>query len=244
VIVGIRVLNILIVSFVLLFATAGVSQLFAASAVSFKESRIKTIVKEYIDANAPWPRENVRVEFLGRISDVSVQGESVSFEVRSGRDESFIGDSTFTFAVYDDGTLLREMPVRVRMEVALDVTISTKHLQRDSGIGYGDVKLVRKWFNQMPLHAVTQIEDAVGKYLYSDVRPNAEIKRNMLKSVKTIKRGKVVKIVLESGPMTVMTFGLCEEDGSRGDFIKVRNISSNKTVFARVVDDSSVRIEY
>ena len=240
----IRVLNILIVSFVLLFVTAGVSQLFAAPVTSFKESRIKAIVKEYIDANVPWPRENIRIEFLGRISDVSVQGERVSFEVRSGRDESFIGDSTFTLAVYDDGTLLREMPVRVRMEVALDVAISVKYLKRDSEIGYGDVKLVRKWFNQMPLHVVTQTEDAVGKYLYSDVRPNTEIKRNMLRSVKTIKRGKVVKIVLESGPMTVMTFGLCEEDGNRGDFIKVRNISSNKTVFARIVDDSSVRIEY
>jgi flagella basal body P-ring formation protein FlgA len=66
----------------------------------------------------------------------------------------------------------------------------------------------------------------------------------MLKSVKTIKRGKMVKIVLESGPMTIMTFGLCEEDGNRGDFIKVRNTSSNKTFYARVVDDSSVRIEF
>jgi flagella basal body P-ring formation protein FlgA len=91
---------------------------------------------------------------------------------------------------------------------------------------------------------VTQIEDAVGKYLYGDVRPNTEIKRSMLRSVKTIKRGKVVKMVLENGPMTIMTFGLCEEDGSRGDFIRVKNISSNKTVFARVLDSSSVRVEY
>jgi flagella basal body P-ring formation protein FlgA len=66
----------------------------------------------------------------------------------------------------------------------------------------------------------------------------------MLKSVKTIKRGKLVKVVLESGPMSIMTFGLCEEDGSRGDFIKVRNTSSNKSIYARVVDDSSVMIEY
>jgi flagella basal body P-ring formation protein FlgA len=239
-----RVLNILIVSFVLLFVIAGVSQLFAATATSFKESRIKAIVKEYVGANGPWPRENVRVEFLGRITDVNVQGEKVDFKVRCGQDESFIGDSTFTVSVYDEGTLLREIPVRVRMEVAFDVVTSAKYLQRDSEINDGDIKLVRKWFNQMPVSVVTQAEDAVGKYLYGNIRPNTEIKRNMLKSVKTIKRGNAVKIVLESGPMTIMTFGRCEEDGSRGDLIRVKNTSSNKTVYARVIDDSSVRVEY
>jgi len=240
----IRSFNILVVSFLLLFVTAGVSQLCAAPVTSFKESKIKTVVKEYIHANAPWPQENVRIEFLGRIADVSIQGERFSVKIRSRRDESFIGDSTFTVTVYDEGTLLREIPVRVRMEVALDVVISTKFLRSNSEISNDDIKLTRKWFNQVPVSAVTQIEDAVGKYLYGDVRANTEIKRSMLRSVKTIKRGKVVKMVLENGPMTIMTFGLCEEDGSRGDFIRVRNISSNKTVFARVLDGSSVRVEY
>ncbi|MEN6317586.1 MAG: flagellar basal body P-ring formation chaperone FlgA [Syntrophaceae bacterium] len=240
----IRSFNILIVSFLLLFVTASVSQLYAAPATSFKESRLKTVVKEYIHANAPWPQENVRIEFLGRIADVSVQGERINVKVRGSRDESYIGDSTFTVALYDEGTLLREIPVRVRMEVALDVVISTKFLRSNSEINDDDVKLARKWFNQIPISVVTQIEDAVGKYLYGDVRPNTEIKRSMLRSVKTIKRGKVVKMVLENGPMTIMTFGLCEEDGSRGDFIRVKNISSNKTVFARVLDSSSVRVEY
>ena len=236
--------NSITISLTVFFLAAAVSLSFAENSTVVKESRIKKIVKEYIEANISWPRENVRIEFLGRIADVSVQGEKVNFEIRSGRDESFIGDTTFTVAVYDDGTLLREIPVRVRMEAAIDVVISTKYLQRDSEISYGDVKLVRKWFNRMPAHVVTQIEDAVGKQLYSDVKQNTEIKRNMLKSVKTIRRGKMVKILLENGPMTIMTFGLCEEDGSRGDFIKVRNTSSNKTVYARVVDDSSVRIEF
>lgn len=240
----IRTLIIISISLTMIFLTAVASSSLAANSTVVKEHRFKKIVKEYIEANTSWPRENMRIEFLGRISDISVQGEKITFAVRNHQDESFIGDSTFTVAVYDEGTQLREIPVRVRMEVAFDVVITTKYLQRDSEIGYSDVKLVRKWFSQMPAHAVIQIEDAVGKQVYSDVKQNTEIKRNMLKSVKTIRRGKMVKIVLESGPMTIMTFGLCEEDGSRGDFIKVRNTSSNKTVYARVVDASSVRIDF
>lgn len=241
-----RVLDfiVLVVSLPALLFSMDVSPVFSAHVASLEGSGIKTMVKEYIDANMPWHRENIRIQFLNRVQDITVQGEKISYGIRSGRDEAFIGDSTFTVQVYDDGTLLKEIPMRVRMEVAVDVVVSTKQLQRNSEIGEGDIKLVRKWFNQMPVNAVTQIEDAVGKRLYSNVMPHGEIRRNMLKSIATVKRGKVVKVMLESGPMTITTFGLSEEDGGHGDFIRVRNMSSNKTVFARVIDDSSVRVEY
>jgi flagella basal body P-ring formation protein FlgA len=229
---------------IMFFLTGVVSSSFAAQDRIIKGTDIKALVKDHIETNMPWQKDGMRIDFLGRISDLHVQGGKISCKVRSGQDEAYIGGSIFTVGVYDDGTLLREERVHVRMEVAMDVVVSTRYLPRDTEIDSDSVKLVRKWFNQMPVHVMTQIEDVIGKHLYSDVRQNAEIKRNMLKAVKTMKRGKMVKMVLESGPMTIVTFGLCEEDGSRGDFIRVRNTSSNKTVFAKVVDDSSVRIEF
>jgi flagella basal body P-ring formation protein FlgA len=240
----IRALTIMVLLFIMFFMTGVVSSSLAAQDRIIKGTDIKTLVKDYIETNMPWQRDGMRVDFLGRISDLHVQGGKISCKVRSGRDEAYIGDSIFTVGVYDDSTLLREERVHVRMEVAMDVVMSTKYLPRDKEIDSDSVRLVRKWFNQMPIHTMSQIEDVVGKQLYSDVRQNTEIKRNMIKAVKTMKRGKMVKIVLESGPMTIVTFGLSEEDGSRGDFIRVRNTSSNKTVFAKVVDDSSVRIEF
>jgi flagellar basal body P-ring formation protein FlgA len=226
------------------FLASVVSSSIAAQDKIIKESDIKMLVKDYIKTNMPYQQDRMRIEFLGRISDLHVQGGKISCKVRSGQDEAYIGDSIFIVGVYDDGTLLREERVHVRMEVAMDVVVSTRYIPKDTEITSDSVRLVRKWFNQMPVHMLTQIEDVLGKHLYSDARQNIEIKRNMLKTVKTMKRGKMVKMVLESGPMTIITFGLCEEDGSRGDFIRVRNTSSNKTVFAKVVDDSSVRIEF
>ena len=240
----IHTLTCLIIASIIFFLGAAVSSSSAAHVTIIKVKEIKALVKNHIETNMPWQQGSMRIEFMGRISDLHIQGEKISCKVRSRQDEPYIGDSNFTFGIYDDGTLLREESIHVRMEVAMDVVVSTRFLPRDSEIDSDSIRLVRKWFNQMPVHVMTQIEDVVGKYLYSDVRQNTEIKRNMLKSVKTIKRGKMVKIVLESGPMTIMTFGLCEEDGNRGDFIRVRNTSSNKTVFAKVVDDSSVRIEF
>jgi flagella basal body P-ring formation protein FlgA len=238
-----KLTGVLLTLMILSLATAVPSSL-AGQVVSVKGKELKALVKKYIETNMPWKQENLRIEFLGRITDPPVQGEKISCQVKSRQDEAYIGDSIFAVGIYDDGTLVREESVRVRMEVAMDVVVSAKFLPRDTEINADDVKLVRKWFNQNPANIVTQMEDVIGKHPYSDIRQNIEIKRNMLKSVKTIKRGKMVKMVLENGPMMIVTFGLSEEDGSRGDFIKVKNISSNKIVYAKVIDDSSVRIDF
>jgi len=228
---------------VIFLAAAPLSTL-AGQAAAIKGKQLRVMVKEYIETNMPWKQDDMRMEFLGRMADLSVPGDKISYRVKSRQDEAYIGDSVFTVAMYDDGSLVREESIRVRMEVAMGVVMSAKFLPRDTEIGADDVKLVRKWFSQSPANNLMQIEDAVGKHPHSDIRQNTEIKRNMLKSVRTIKRGKMVRIVVENGPLTIVTVGLSEEDGSRGDFIRVRNISSNKTVYAKVIDDSSVRVDY
>jgi len=240
----IRALTSIVLFSIMFLLTGVISSSLAAQDRIIEGTEIKTLVKDFIKTNMPWQQDSMRIDFLGRISDLHVQGEKISCKVRSGQDEAYIGDSIFTVGVYDDGTLLREERVHVRMEVAMDVVMSTKYLIRDKEIDSDSVKLVRKWFNQMPVYAVTEIEDVVGKQLYSDARPNMEIKRNILKAVKTMKRGKMVRMILESGPMMIVTYGLCEEDGSRGDYVRIRNTASNKTVYARVMDDSSVRVEF
>ncbi|MGZ3580538.1 MAG: flagellar basal body P-ring formation chaperone FlgA [Syntrophales bacterium] len=233
-----------ILTLMIFFLVTAVPSASAGQVVSIKGKELRALVKKYIETNMPWKEDDLRIEFLSRITDPPVQGEKISCQVKSRQDEHYIGDSVFTVGIYDDGTLIREESVRVRMEVAMDVVMSAKFLPRDTEINADDVKVVRRWFNQNPANIVTQVEDVVGKHPYSDIRQNVEIKRNMLKSAKTIKRGKMVKMVLESGPMVIITFGLSEEDGSRGDFIKVKNISSNKIVYAKIIDDSSVRVDF
>jgi len=65
----------------------------------------------------------------------------------------------------------------------------------------------------------------------------------MLKDVPLVQRGKIVKIVFDSGPMRIVTVGMPEEDGMAGAIIRVRNVTSNKIIYARVLGDSLVGID-
>jgi len=59
-----------------------------------------------------------------------------------------------------------------------------------------------------------------------------------------VKRGKIVCINLERGPLKISTIGISEEDGARGAIIRVRNVSSNRMVYARVVGANTVQVEF
>jgi len=232
----------LIVNVVLLFLFSG--YLCAASAAVIKGETIKAHVRTYIKKNMPWPKGAVRVEFPGRVSDLKLAGKKITCRVLSRRNEDFIGNSSFTVRFYENGAFLNGKTVRARIEVAMDVVVSTKSLRRNVKIERGDVRLVKKWFNRLPSNIISSHDAVVGMNLRTNVKPNTAITGNMVRSIPMVKRGKPVRIVFENGPMRITTIGLSEQDGMRGELIKVRNVSSKKVIYVRVTGDSLAKVEF
>ena len=217
------------------------SHLCAASTVVIKGETIKAYVRTYIEKNMPWSKGAVRVEFPGRVSDLTLTGKKITCRVQSRRNEDFIGDSTFTVRCYEKGTFLNGKTVRARIEVAMDVVVSTKSLRRNVRIERGDVRLVKRWFNRLPSNIISNPGAVAGMKLRANVKPNTEISGNMVKTIPMVKRGKPVRIVFENGLMRITTIGLSEQDGMHGELIKVRNVSSKNIIYARVTGNSLVK---
>lgn len=232
----------LIAGAVFLFLSSG--YLCAVSAAVIKGETIKAHVRTYIEKNMPWPKGAVRVEFPGRVSDLKLAGKKITCRVLSRRNEDFIGDSSFTVRCYENGAFLSGKTVRARIEVLMDVVVSTKALHRNIRIERGDVRLVKKWFNRLPSNIISSLDDVVGMKLRASIKPNSEINGNMVRSIPMVKRGKPVKIIFESSPMRITTIGLAEQDGMHGELIKVRNISSKKVIYARVTGNSLVKVGF
>ena len=92
--------------------------------------------------------------------------------------------------------------------------------------------------------AQDSVEEVIGKSIAVALRPHVQITRNMLREVKTVSKGKMVKVVLDNGLMRVVMNGLAEEDGADDSVIRVRNLNSNKIIYARVVGPSLVQIDF
>ncbi len=209
-----------------------------------KGATIRSAVKDYIEKHMPWDRDSVHVLFPTGAPDVPYAGGRVNYEVRSGHSEEYIGDTIFKVLFFQDDSLIREEPVRVRIEVMLDMPVSARAIERDAEIGKGDIKIAGRWFTRLPSSSITDPAEIIGKRAAVGIRPNSEISRGMVRNSVLVKRGKLVRIILENGPMRILSVGLAEEDGGRNDVIRVRNTSSNKMVYARVVEPSVVKVEF
>jgi flagella basal body P-ring formation protein FlgA len=132
----------------------------------------------------------------------------------------------------------------VRIEVLTDVVVTANGINRDAIIDPGDVTVKKKWLDTASSGVLSDINEVGGKKAAVRINAGTEITKHMIRSVPVVKKGEVVRIVLESGPMMISAMGLCEEDGARGDLIRVQNTSSKKTVFARVMGASLVKVDF
>jgi flagellar basal body P-ring formation protein FlgA len=237
---AIKVLSVMVLMCAIF--TGGIVQ--TAEAARFDEAAIKKIVKSHIENNMPWPKEDVRIIFPVKINEVVLYGDKISYQVQAKRNDGYIGDAMFAIKFYNNGDPVREENIRLLIEVSRDVVISDRVLSRDTHIKPDDVQVVRKWYSRIPLNTLSEMDEVVGKKMSTTVRPKVELTRNMLKEPAVVKRGSMVKVVLDNGAMQITTVGLSEEDGTRGSIIRVKNMTSKRTIFARVLGESLVGVEY
>ncbi|MEN6620517.1 MAG: flagellar basal body P-ring formation chaperone FlgA [Smithella sp.] len=197
-----------------------------------------------IEKNMPWAKDSMRFEVLTPLPEIGLPSRKISWKVEIKGNENYLGDTYFILKLYSKGVLFREEPIKVRIEILQDFVVSSKNLGRDSIINVNDVSVQKKWVRSIPLNSISSIDDVIGKTLCVSLRSNAEISRNMIKEVTAVKRHKMVQVILDNGPINIMTMGMAEEDGVEGSFVRVRNISSNKIIYARVIGESRVKIDF
>ncbi len=206
--------------------------------------QVHNLVQDYIEENMPWSRENVRFEFASHGDDIVLRGEKITHRILELHNQGYIGDARYSVKYYDRSSLIRESIVGVRIEVQRDIVIASRSLARDVQIGGDDVHVVKKWVSRMATNIVSDPKEVIGKRLTVGTAANGEIQQIYLKQPILIKRGAPVRIIYENGSLSVSALGYSEEDGVLGGLVRIRNATSQKTLHARVIDDSMVAIEF
>jgi flagellar basal body P-ring formation protein FlgA len=211
--------------------------------VSHEEMMMQKI-REHIDQSMLHPVENVRIEFLSKLPALDNPSGKMTYSIESRPNEEYIGDTSFNVRMFKNGIFVKEDAVRVRIEVLREFVVCVKNIDRNSILSTDDVTMQKKWVKHITMNAVSSLNEAVGKTMVVSVRANAQITRSMLKEVLPVKRGKLVQVILDNGLMKIMMNGVAEEDGAEDAVVKVRNLNSNKIIYARVVGQAKVQVDF
>lgn len=205
--------------------------------------QIRKQVVRHIEQSMPWPKDATRIEVSTPPDIAGIESRKSGIRVETLGNEEYVGEMAFMVRL-TDGRQQRQITVRARVEIMRDVLVSSRPLARDTVLSADDVRVKKKWVRQLDPSLLESPETAVGKRLVMDIRGGAELKTQMVREPVVVKKGKTVRIALERGAMSISTIGISEEDGTTGAIIRVRNISSNRTIYAKVTGENTVRIDY
>ncbi|MCX7817066.1 MAG: flagellar basal body P-ring formation chaperone FlgA [Syntrophales bacterium] len=209
------------------------------------ERSIRQVVRQYIEGGIPWAKEDVHIEFLENAWARKLPvGEKVIIYVERIGSGEFIGNLSFNVTLETSKGMKKNIVVPVRVAVNRPVVVARESLGRNRILQAEDVEVKSKWVYHLNPKLVSSVDQVVGRVLVAPVAKGVEITQDVLKEPILVRKGKVVKLQLDRGSIQIDTVAICEEDGMRDAIVKVRNMSSNRIVYARVVGENHVVIDY
>jgi flagella basal body P-ring formation protein FlgA len=204
---------------------------------------VGALIRQYVLDNTSASPDDVRIEFSSKLPEVTLNGEKISYEITRGGKDMLIGNCLFQVRFFDDGVQIGKYAVRANIEIQEKYLASTRVIKRNAIVGQNDLQVMHRWVRVPSLKAVSDVNDVVGKRLVVDLGPDQEIKRPMIKEPILVRKGEVVRIVLNHGQMSLLATGVAEEEGIDRQRIRVKNLASQKVILAKVMAEGLVRVE-
>jgi flagella basal body P-ring formation protein FlgA len=138
----------------------------------------------------------------------------------------------------------RSTTVAFRVNALVDVVVAVRELPRRTLVGATDVRRERRPLARVPLAAVHDPAEVVGKETTRGMAPGEVLTASSLTTPLLIRRGSVVSLVIEGQNFRIVARGVAAEDGALGAPIRVINQSSRREVMGRVEDERTVRVSF
>jgi|GEM_PF-764462 len=168
----------------------------------------------------------------------------LSFELRGAEQVPRSGDISATMVLLVDGLEIKRMRIHARLEIYAEVVSARHYLNRHQELEVKDVQIVSKNIALLPSDVVTDVGDVLGKRTTLTVNAQEVLRKGMIETPPLVKKGDRVLLLFENERMKITALGEVKENGKRGDRVRLINVSSKKEVSGRVLDASTVQVDF
>jgi len=130
--------------------------------------------------------------------------------------------------------------VEGKFEEASLIPAFKSYVQKGHIVEFTDLITVKVANKRMAPHLFKNTDELLGKSAKRKLSPNQPIHAKDIVQPDVIKKGANIKMLFEKSGLKIEATGVALEGGAIGDFIKVKNIDSNKIIKAKVTDEATV----
>ena len=212
--------------------------------IILKSKEITEAYRLYVRNQNPWPASEIHIQMYPQEEPVLLPDNKFSLKVLPLKgQERLLGDVILEMAVFREGRFLKKFKVRGKVTLEQKVVCTSRPIQPHTVIGPQDVHLgLRDVTNLSQRDVFTAEKQVIGRTLAKGLGPQEILTSRHLSNTPLIKRGEMVRVVLNQNGLEISTKGVTREDGYLGRSIRVRNSKSKKEFQAEVVDAKTVKV--
>ena len=176
--------------------------------------------------------------------DLVLPAGQLSHTIVPPKNQTLSGKVPLAIHCYVDGREQKRVWAMVKIVRRAQVVVARKPLRRHKVIEADDIKLVAVDLAQLPSGVITNPDEILGQRTQRKIDPNTVLRTGLVELPPLVKRKDVVVILAEAPGLSITTLGEAQESGRLGQLIRVTNLDSRQRIFARVVDATTVRVDF
>ncbi|MBW1706090.1 MAG: flagellar basal body P-ring formation protein FlgA [Deltaproteobacteria bacterium] len=213
--------------------------------VEITKEDIKRAVSDFIYASIPWDREKVKIRDIWVRDNVILPKGKISYSVEPVKNTDFKGSVPLPIRFKVDGNLQKRILVTADIDVFAEVVVTKRPLRRHRRITEDDVEIREKNLAELPSNIILEYEEVLGKRAKRNISANTVLRPDLIEFPPLVKRGDVVLLIAESSGLRITALGMVKQrEGRRGERIRVENIDSKKSLYGRVLDSRTVKVDF
>ncbi|MBU0483746.1 MAG: flagellar basal body P-ring formation chaperone FlgA [Proteobacteria bacterium] len=217
----------------------------SAGAVTLDQQELESIFQEAVVKNALWPLENLKVSGFNALPDSLILPEGkVDYRILNPIDNSHLGRKMVLLAVSVNGREIGQIQMSGDLRLLGDVICVTHKMSRNSIVSAEDLKVDRRDISMLDSGLINDLEQVIDKRLKTSLRAGAVIYENQVEDPPLVNRGDLVTIMAQSGPMMIKTQGEAKGTAARGEMVRVKNMTSRREIYAKVLDAGLVEVSF
>jgi len=211
---------------------------------SLPAGRIRAAVDAAIRRRMPWNSEDVTVSDIQFDETVHLPVGKLTCRIVPKPHEDYLGSTILALHLFVNGEPARKLWVNATISVMADVVTVVRPLGKHQHIRLEDIRLERRDLAGLGSETIRDLEDALGNRSRRAIYPGTVLRAGMIDQPPVVRRGDIVKIVVETGAMTITATGMVKQRGRKGEMVRVMNTDSNRVIMARVTGPDAVSVDF
>ena len=213
-------------------------------AVCISAADLEMMAREYVNANPPFTGSELTITAVRTPGDVMLPTGDIRHEIQYLPQTRPSGTLPLTVFFMTDGKPVKRVQVTVNVVMVKSVPVTRRPIARYQLIQEDDLMMQAMDVTRLPANTVMAYEEIKGQRARRNIGPRTVLRKDQLEFPPVVKKGDRVQILAQSGGLRITTLGEVKSVGRVGERVRVVNLDSNKSLFARVIDARTVQVDF